>query len=143
MNDAGNNDIGSSSVQAPRRPLAVRLSAIIAQVLALAAALTAYDLVLAAVDWEHHYRADYVREHGPGFASQGYLWVSAGIAGAVMMLLLRGANRALRGITDTVLIAALVATAAVVVSGLWMGWGVLATLLRLILPGVALARPIN
>jgi hypothetical protein len=129
----------NSSTGRLRLPLAVRASAIIAQVLALGAALTAFDLVLAAVDWEHHHRADYIREHGPTFASQGFLWISAGIAAAVTLLLVTGANRALRGVTDVHLIAALVAATAVIGSGLWTGSGVLATVLRLILPGVALA----
>ena len=100
--------------------------------------MTAFDLALAAVDWEHHHRADYIREHGPTFASQGILWVSAGIAAAVTILLVTGANRALRGVTEALLIAALVAATAVIVSGLWTGSGMLATVLRLILPGGAL-----
>jgi hypothetical protein len=55
------------------------------------------------------------------------------------MLLVRGANRAWRGIGDRLLIAALAATVAVIVSGLWTGSAPLPTALRLILPGVALA----
>jgi hypothetical protein len=116
------------------------MSAIIAQVLAVGAALTAFDQVLAAVDWEHRSRADYIREHGAALASHpGYLWAAAVIAGVVAILLLRGANHAWRSLGDKLLIAALVATAAVMLSGLWTGSGPIATALRLILPGVALA----
>jgi hypothetical protein len=101
--------------------------------------LTVLDRIMAAVDWEHRYRASYVLEHGAAFSSPVYLFTFAAIDFVLGVLLIWGANRASKGVTKAILIVVLVGTEVVTLSNFWHGSDAAAALIRMVLPTLMLA----
>ncbi len=126
MNNDGTAEMSPTAARPSRRPpWTVTVPVVIAYVVGVGALLASYDRILAAVDWEHRYRARYVSEHGPAFSSSGHLYTVAGIAFVLGVLLIWGANRASKGVTNMILIVALLGTGAEFALGdLWTGWDV-------------------
>jgi hypothetical protein len=141
MNNDGTAEISPSTARPSKRPpWTVTVPVVIAYVIGVGALWGAYDRIMAAVDWEHRYRASYIREHGAAFSSPGSLFTSAAIAFVLGVLLIWGANRASKGVTNVILIVALLGTGAgLVLTDLWRGWGVVEVLVGMALPTLMLA----